>query len=229
MSNVNQLESVATQSAVQNEKKMIKVQIPDEIIRNVECKLTACDFAIYSILKYHNFRQYGECEFKSLDHQKLKHKLYISDNRTFKKSLSSLHKQGFIINEIRRLPTKGGIDIIFNPVPIESKKFTQLPATIFNKIEHIGWTGFRLLYYYESYINRTEEPSKHYCFAGQETISKHLGIDTDTIKKYNDILVKHKLLKIVKHKLECTYEYDDLDNLIYTKYNNHYFVRLENF
>ncbi len=162
-----------------------------------------------------------------LDHNRLKHKLYISDNRTLKRTFEVLHKNQILLEYINRLPTKGKLNITFDPAAITSKKFTQLPVTVFNKIEHIGVIGLRLLFYYESFINRKDAQERQYVFPAIETTSKTLGIDKETVVKYNEILRKNKLIKIEKHKLENSGEYDELDNILFTKYNNHYFVRLD--
>lgn len=212
---------------MENKKKLI-IQIPDEIIKNQLFKLDANTFTVYTYLKFLHFRNYNKNEIE-IDHNKFKHKLYIADNRTLKKCFSTLHKQQIILEYINKFPTKGSLNLTFNPVPFETKTFTQLPATIINKIEHIGVIGLRLLFYYESFINRKDEPSKQFAFPAIETISKHLGINKETIITYNEILKKNKLLKVKKHKLEWHGDYDNLDQPLFTKYNNHYFVKLENF
>jgi RNA-binding protein YhbY len=211
---------------MENKTKLV-IQIPDEVIRNVDLKLDSNTFAMYAYLKFLHFRNYKNNEIE-LDHNKFKHKLYISDNRTLKKCFMKLHKEQIILELINKLPTKGAIKITFDPEPFTSKTFTQLPATVLNKIEHIGSIGLRLLFYYESFINRTDELSKQFAFPAIETISKSLGINKETIINYNNLLKKHKLIKVKKHKLEWNGEYDSLDQPLFTKYNNHYYVKLEN-
>lgn len=211
---------------MENKKKMY-IQIPDEIIRNQCVDFNHYDFGVYALLKHAYFRnpkQDKDC--LEIDHKFLMHKLFISDNRTLKKSLNTLYKYEIIKEEIKRLPTKGALKITFNPLPFKSKSFTQLPLSLINKVEYIGLIGYRLLYYYESFINRKDVISKQFCFIGQETIHKELGIDFNTIKKYNDILKKQKLITIKKHKLQED-GYDEFDNLIYTKHNNHYYVHID--
>lgn len=210
---------------MENKTKLI-IQVPDEIIRNSLITLDANTFAVYTYLKFLHFRNYNECELL-LDHNKFKHKLYIADNRTLKKSFLKLHKEQIILEYIDKFPTKGALNLTFNPLPFESKTFTQLPATVINKIEHIGLIGFRLLFYYESFINRQDEPSKQFAFPAIETICKHLGLNKDTVIEYNDKLKKHKLLKIIKHEIEWTGEYNELSQPLFTKYNNHYYVRID--
>lgn len=209
-----------------NKTKLV-VQVPDEIIRNKYFDLDKYSFGVYTLLLFLQFRQFGKQEL-DIDHRNLMHKLYISDTRTLKKALKVLHKNGLIKEDVHRLPTKGSIKITLNDLPFETQAFTQLPVTVFNKVEHIGLIGLRLMFYYESYINRYGEAEKQFCFASLETISDHLKFDEDTITKYNQTLSKNRLLKVTKHKLECTYEYDEFDNIIFTKYNNHYHVKLDN-
>jgi hypothetical protein len=212
---------------MENKKKLI-IQIPDEIIRNVSFKIDAHTFAVYAYLKFLHFRNYKNNEIE-IDHNKFKHKLYIADNRTLKRCLTALHKQQIILEYISKFPTKGALKLTFEPNAVKTETFTQLPATIFNKIEHIGVIGLRLLFYYESFINRKGDTGKQFAFPAVETTSKALGINKETILIYNDILKKNKLLKVVKHKLEWHGDYDNLDQPLFTKYNNHYYVLLENF
>lgn len=209
------------------DKKKLVVQIPDEIIRNKGIELDTYSFTTYVLLKFLHFRNYNKDEME-IDHNHLKHKLYISDNRTLKKVLAILHMNQFILEYINRLPSRGSLKLTFDPIPFKSKKFTQLPITVLNKIEHIGNVGVRLLFYYESFINRKEQLVKQFAFPGIETISSDLGLDQNTIIKYNTILKEHGLLKIDKHKLEHDFEYDDFGDLLFTKYNNHYYVQINN-
>jgi hypothetical protein len=206
------------------EKTKLFIQIPDNIIRNTTSKMDSNTFAVYTYLTFLHFRNYKEDAIK-LDHNKFKHKLYITDNRTFKKALTTLHKQGLILEYINKLPTKGGLTLTFNPAPLDNG-FTQLPATIFNMMEHIGTVGLRMLFYYESFINRTDPIEKQIAYPAIETTAATLGINKDTVIKYNDILIKCKLLKVTKHKIEHTGEYNNLDEPIFTKYNNHYNVNV---
>lgn len=208
-------------------KKKLVIQIPDEVIRNKDLKIDSKTFAIYTYLKFLHFRNYKNNEIE-INHNQFKHKLYISDNRTLKKCFLKLHKEQIIMELINKFPTKGALTLTFDPEAINSKTFTQLPATVLNKIEHIGTIGLRLLFYYESFINRKDDPSKQFAFPAIETISKHLGINKETIMNYNKLLKKHKLIKIKKHKLEWNGEYDNLDQPLFTKYNNHYYINLEN-
>lgn len=199
------------------------MQVPNEIVRNEWFKLDAYAFAVYTRLKFMLFRNYGNNEIE-FDHRKLMHKLHISDTRTLKKSFKQLHKEQIILEYIDKLPTKGALKVTFNPKVEESKGFTQFYTDIYNYIEDIGVIGLRLLFYYESRISRSGSEISPYCFAELRTIARELGIDKDTVKRYNDILKSKKLIKIDKHKLECTYDYDENDEIVFQKYNNHYYI-----
>jgi hypothetical protein len=83
------------------------------------------------------------------------------------------------------------------------------------------------MYYYQSYINNTK---RDWCFPSFETITRETGISENTITKYNKILAATKMVKITKHKLECTYGYEiDEDsgeeNIQFERYNNHYEIQ----
>jgi hypothetical protein len=206
------------------EKKKLFIQLPDCISRNEVSKMDSNTFAVYTYLTFLRFRNYEEDTIK-LDHNKFKHKLYISDNRTLKKVFETLHKQGYIMEYINKFPSKGRINVTFEPMPIENLTFKQVPASILNRIESIGVIGLRLFCYYNSFINRTDPIEKQFSYPAIETTSKALGLNKDTVTKYNEILVNKQLLKITKHKLEYVNEYDLLDEPIgFTKYNNHYHV-----
>jgi hypothetical protein len=210
-----------------NDKKQLIIQVPDEIIRNTNFKLDSHTFATYTYLKFLHFRNYFG-DVLELDHNAFKGKLCMADNRTLKKCLLNLHKQGIVLEYIDKLPKQKALTLTFDPVPFESKTFTQLPANILYKIEHIGVIGLRLLFYYESYINRADVLEKQFAFPAIETIAKDLNINKETVIEYNSKLKKNKLIKIIKHKLEWSGDYDNLDAAIYTKYNNHYYVQINN-
>jgi hypothetical protein len=210
---------------MENKTKLI-IQVPDEIIRNTNFKLDSHTFATYTYLKFLHFRNYYENAL-NIDHKAFKGKLCMADNRTLKKCLISLHKQGIVLEYIDSLPKQKALELTFEPIPFESAKFTQLPANILNKVEHIGVIGLRLLFYYESFINRTDDISRQFAFPAIETTAKQLGINKETVIEYNNKLKKNKLLKITKHKLENSGEYDNLDKAMFTKYNNHYHVQID--
>jgi hypothetical protein len=197
------------------------VQIPTYIVRNEEIHISNDAFLLYVRLCYLYFRNYQQEEMK-VDHKKLMCNLGIYDTRTFKKRLTELSKVGLIHNEIISLPRKGEIVVLFNGEVLNNGHFTMMDCKLFDYLEQINEHAFRLLFYYKSHINKKE--NKHYCFVGIETLKVNLKMGSDTINKANELLVKCKLLKIHKHKIETTYTYDEKDELIFDKYNNHYIV-----
>jgi hypothetical protein len=205
----------------------VKIQIPDEVIRNSIFVLDSNSFAIYAYLKYKYFRNRNNAEIE-LDIQELKDTLHITDNRTLKKCLIKLHDNNIIIERIEKLPTRKVVTINFIPDLFITEKFTQLPATILNKIDVIGTTGLRLLYYYESFVNRTERLERQFAFPSLLTIGKALKINKDTVIEYNRILHKNDLVSIIKHELKHDGEYNEQNKQLFIKYNNHYRVQVQN-
>jgi hypothetical protein len=204
------------------EKKKIMIQVPDYIIRNNEIKMDANTFGVYVYLKFHHFLSVNKEEAMKIDHMKLKSKLGISDNRTIKKCLTNLHKLGIIFEYIDKLPSNGSISITLNQESHIEKQFTQLPATILNRIDNIGLIGLRLIYYYESYINRSSRLDQQLAYPSIELSAKDLKLNKNTILNYNEILRKNKLIKIEKAKLE----YHE-DSAFFDKYYNKYHVLVD--
>lgn len=207
-------------------KQKMSIQIQTEIVRNSLFYLNNGEFLLYARLLFLWFRNYKDNNIP-IDHKKLMVNLEVTDTRTLRKRINKLYELGLINNNIERFPNRGEIIIQFNDNPFESKHFTMIPATIFNYIGRIDEHCFRLLFYYKSYINY--DKNKDFCFVGVRKICEDLKMSRSTLINCNNILVKNKLLKIEKHKLESLYEYGVNDELIYDKYNNHYYVEEENF
>lgn len=209
------------------EKKNLFVKIPSGIVRNEEKYLSNDEFVMYARLCFLYFRNYNNKEIE-LDHKKLMRFLKIADTRTFKSRLKKLYKLGLIEKEISKLPTKGTLTITFNEkVYEEDEHFTMMNADIFNHWEYdkIDEYSFRQLFYYKSHINKDDkEKDRSFCFVGYETLVKRLKISKTKVHEANEKLVKEKLLKIVAHKLETNLEYNQNDELVFTRYNNHYYV-----
>lgn len=207
-------------------KKKLYVKIPSSVVRNEDFYLSNDEFLVYSRLCFLFFRNYQEKEI-DIDHKKLMQFLKISDTRTFKNRLKNLYKVGLIENEITKLPTKGNMKIIFNDKVFgEDKHFTWLSAEVFSyfRNDQIDQYAVRQLFYYKSHINMDDkEKDRSFCFVGFETLIDRLKISKSKIVDANEQLKKTKLIKVKKHKLAPTYEYDD-DELVYDRYNNHYYV-----
>lgn len=209
------------------EKKKLHVKVPSGIVRNEEKYLSNDEFLLYARLCFLYFRNYNIKEIK-LDHKKLMNFLDISDTRTFKSRLKKLYNLGLIENEITKLPTKGTLTIVFNEkVYEEDQHFTMLNANIFNhwRKGEIDEYAFRQVFYYKSHINKDDkERDRSFCFVGYDTLVKRLKISKTKVNEANDQLNKAKLVKIVPHKLETNHEYDENDELIFDRFNNHYYV-----
>lgn len=205
---------------------IIQIQIPNSIIKNEEIVLDDKTFSLYVYLVYLEFRSKSEkgTYFKIL-HKELMHILNIGDNRTLKKCFLSLYESGLIEDKILNFP-RNSIPINIKIKHKKDKYFTQLPSNVLYKIKDIGYTGIRLLYYYESYINRKN--NKEFAYPSQETIAKDLKYSFTTIDKYNKTLVKYKLIKIVVHEFTLD-RFDELDRPLFSRFNNHYYVRLDKF
>jgi hypothetical protein len=202
-----------------------QIQIPTEIVRNKN--INAMEFVLLAKL-IQTYYISGKKEEFELHHKNLIFYMAIGDNNTFKKAYNSLVDKGYILDTIDTLPRKGGITVRLNMsvIPELNKgiAFTQLDSNILSKsvIEEIGHLGVRLIYYYQSYINKKD--GKHYCFVSEEKIADHLGITKKTVITYNKKLKKSKLVKIVQHELKDNGEYIG-ERLEFKKYNNHYYVR----
>jgi len=201
------------------------VKVPNEVIRNETVKISSGDFVLYLRLCYLYFKNYQKEEIE-IDHKKLMINIGITDTRTLKKRLQSLHKNKLIKNEIKSLPRRGNMKIVFNSDFFQKGKyFTMMNTRIFNYIHKLNEHSIRILFYYKSHINlNDEDKSKKYCFVGLETIKNNLKMGWDTLLKANDELTDYNLIRVVKHKLKTDYSYNENDELIFTKYNNHYYV-----
>lgn len=204
------------------------VQVPTNVIRNEDIYIDNGSFLLYVRLCFLYFKNYQNVEIK-IDHKKLMRNCYIHDTRTLKKRLDVLHKAGLIENKIDKLPKKEEIVILFNGKILKGNYFTKMDAKVFNYLEEVNEHALRLLFYYKSHINKDSGKGIDYCFVGIETLKVKLKMGSDTIKEANDKLKKLKLIKIIKHELKHDYEYDENDELIYNRYNNHYIVNNELF
>lgn len=152
-------------------------------------------------------------------------KLYITDTRTLKKRLNNLYDNELILNKVDKLPKSKPIIIKLNKDMIENKHFSQLNSRLFDYLEQINDVAFRLAFYYKSHINMNDkDKDRSFCFVGYDTIQQRLKIGSTTLSDANEMLRKSKLVKIEKHKLEESF-YNELDELSFSRYNNHYKIR----
>ncbi|MGM7720526.1 hypothetical protein [Metabacillus sp. Hm71] len=210
-------------------KKGLRVRVPTNIVRNSDIQIGNGEFQLYVKLCFLRFRNYEDDKI-TLDHKKLMCNLGINDSRTFKKRLSNLHTSKLINNEIVKLPRSGCIDIEFNSKMLDSKHFTLMNAKVFDYIDKIDEHAFRLLFYYKSHINKDDkDKDRSFCYVGYDTLVKNLKMSKKTIASANELLKKEKLIKVEKHKLCTDYQYDENDELVYDRYNNHYKINNEMF
>ncbi|KIL74345.1 hypothetical protein [Bacillus badius] len=208
-------------------KKKLQVKVPTKVVRNEEDYLSNAEFVLYTRLCFLYFRNFQDKKI-TLDHKKLMLFCKISDNRTFKTRMKKFYKLGLIEEEIPKLPTKGYLTIIFNEkVCSEDEHFTMLNADIFNywMNDQIDEYAFRQVWYYKSHINlHDKERDRSFCFVAMDTLADRLRISKEYVHNANKQLKKLKLIQVVKHKLESTDMHNEADELIITKYNNHYYV-----
>jgi hypothetical protein len=152
----------------------------------------------------------------------------MNDARTFRKRLKNLYAAGLIENEINKLPTKGSLQIVFNEkIYNETESFTLISAELFNyyELDQIDEYAFRQIIYYKSHINMKDKKSdRTFCFVGYDTLTKRLKIAKRKVQDANEQLIKNKLINVKKHKLETEYTYNEDDELIFERFNNHYYV-----
>jgi hypothetical protein len=199
------------------------VQIPNQVIRNPN--VSSLEFMIitkFKELEYEN----SSSEFFIHSKSHLKDVFRLNDNRTIKKSLNNIYEEGYLSKPVTIDSHSIGKVILNNELLKVKSNFTQVYMSIMKYYDSIGANGVRLLFYYESYINR-KITNNQFCYASIKTISAETGLNSKTIIKYNEILKKQKLLHIDKHKLGTEYRYDENDKVIFSKFNNHYSVRLE--
>lgn len=201
-----------------NKEKKIWLQIPNRIIRNTEFNIDEKSFAIYAFLLFKKFKVFNVNEIEVLLRD-IKAVTGIVDNRTLKKCFITLHTQGLVQNKVVELPINKPIK--FEMSNFSNENFTQIPLNLLKSIDSIGLIGFRLMYYYESYINR-KNVTKQFCYPSYETIQDDLKISNFSVTKYNKILVNEKLLTITKHKVE----YDPFGDSGLERFNNHYTINL---
>lgn len=203
------------------------VKIPSKIVRNENIFLKNDEFLLYARLCYLYFKNFQNKELY-IDHKKLMRMCLMTDTRTLKKKLQRLHICGLIHTKVEKLPTKGELLIVFNDdIYHTDEHFTLMNAKVFTYLqtETIDEYAFRQLFYYKSHINKDDKSrDRSFCFVGYDTLVTRLKVSKSKVKEANDRLVNAKLIKVKKHELKTNYEYDEEDELITGRYNNHYTV-----
>jgi len=199
---------------------LIKVKIDNRIVRNKNISNGA--FVLYAELVYLKFVNKNSNEI-SIYHKLLMKYLNWQDVRKLKKYLTELYNQKLIKEKFKTLPKYNQIKITLTNY--STKNFTWLPNNLIKNIKLLGDIGFRLIYYYKSFIN-DEQINTQYAFPSLNTIANDLGTTRNTIIKYNNILEKNKLIKIDKHELTGKYK-NNITGKYFTKFNNYYYIRIE--
>ncbi|ARK30794.1 hypothetical protein [Halalkalibacter krulwichiae] len=209
-----------------------KIQIASEVVRDKT--INDKEFVLYVKLVQLYQRHGQREEYVIKEYEQLMHFLKFKDNRTFKKCWNSLHKRGLIRNEIKNLPKTHPLPVRINPEYIPRKKenpikFTQLTHRLIDRyvLDKIGYTGVRIMYYLESYIDRTKFLWDHYAYPSEELIAEDTGNSRTTIIKYIKILDKVNLMKVQRNYLESngidvTDKGKEIETFI--RWNNKYFV-----
>lgn len=183
-------------------------------------KISATDFVLYAYLKFQH--SFDKAEILQLNRNRTMSDVDIKDRRTLDKTFMNLFYYGLFTKE--PVFSGGKIKIEFNLSKLQIKSmFTQLPTDLLMYyIQKTGHVGFRLLYYYESFISRTNGKENMFCYPGYKDIVSTLGISEPTLAKYNQILVDNKLLAIRKHKVGEETTIKDGVLIKFNRYNNHY-------
>ncbi|WGG47663.1 hypothetical protein [Rossellomorea sp. DA94] len=218
-------------------KDKLFVKVPTSIVRNEDIYISNDEFILYARLCFLHFRNYGREEMQ-VDHKKLMSFCLINDTRTFKKRLKALYEAKLILNEVNKLPTKGALPIEMNTDYFkEGVMFTKLAAEIFSYFNNgqtdtqsdsrIDEYAFRQIFYYKSHINtkmKDKKVDRSFCFVGYETLVERLRVSRTKIKEANEQLKKLKLVKVVKYQLGHDDQFNENDELVFDRYNNHYYV-----
>lgn len=204
--------------------KTVMLQMPNNIIRNPS--LTCNEFACLSFIQLMLFRLDEKNKEIIVNVSELKKFLNMHDNRTIKSIFANLYEKKFIATAVNRIPKNSLLTIEVNLTKLSvTNGFTQLPQTIINYMPNITTIGFRLMFYYMSFINPKRQSS--FAFPSFDKICNEVNITAKSLAKYNSILEKQKLIQIKRHKL-MPEGYTEDDKIAYTKYNNHYYVLLNN-
>lgn len=218
-------------SETKSEKEQ-RISILTNAIRNPN--LSQIDFSVIMYLQFTIWKRGMRYEFEVLSNE-VKFYTNVYENKTLNKSFVNLFKQGYLLQEIgKRQPN---IPILFklnkSKFSIQDRKddeyFTALPINVMYSLKDgkLNHKEIRFLYYIQSYINPKSKIKS--CYAGIDTrMSDELNLSRTTIMALHKELSKKKLISVTKHPLGTSFEYDVDDNLIRSRFNNHYQIRYEN-
>jgi DNA-binding MarR family transcriptional regulator len=211
--------------------KIFEIQLPTEIIRNSEVRHDT--FYVFAKLIQHYYMQQVKNCTLHIDHKKFMFYANIKSNQTFKRCMNELCELGLVKGKVKKLPRHGLIEIELNSIYVKNGKdyyFAALPYYFLDKhmLDVMGYEGYRLMYYFRSHISSYDK----FCFSSQEKIAEVIGSSPNTVDKYCKILKKMKLIRIIKHEVGSTGEFEIVkgeEREVYTRYNNHYYIRADKF
>lgn len=221
------------------------IQIPNRVIRANE--LDDVTFFVYCKLIQYYWYKFGKQNPLELDHHALKYHTGIKSNKKLKECLQKLYQHKLIKTEIEELPRNEMLKIELNTFfdkeklaeinEVRKKQgkeekvyyFAQLPCELLDVriLNIVKYTGVRLMYYYQSYVNKSTNSVFPYAFTSLKTIEKETGLSENTIIKYNSILKKNNLLYIEKHQKGSIDRYGKQNEEVFSVkiFNNHYHVQ----
>lgn len=218
--------------------KDFKIQVPQSIVRNKD--ISDREFVLLAKLIQAYYTQPGnnkELTF-TIDHKQIMHFTNLPNRKKFVECLKGLHQHGLIINEIKSLPKKNGLEITLSQIVIpelnkdKKQMFVQLESYVLHRniIEKVGHTGVRILYYIMSFINY-KQTGKDHCYASIIGMAEELGITEKTFIKYIKILEQIKFIRVKRHPAKPFYKDDKHGNekLLFERLNNEYYIKHDNF
>lgn len=209
-----------------NEKNNQTINIlTHDTVRNPN--ITSNDFVLILYIQYMVWQR----KSYSFDILSDECKMWTSlSDKTLNKSFTNLHRENYLLKKVeKRLPNKPiELQVNKNRFDIKDRRdgefFTQLPIRIMYALKEMRVTPkqVRLLYYIQSYI--VFNSANNFCFVGLERMEKEVKMSRPTLIKTIKELTEMKLITVTKHNVGTSYQYNENDELIYTKFNNHYTV-----
>lgn len=202
------------------------IKIPTSVVRNESVNIDSGTFVLYVRLceKRHRNYKMDNPDKIVFYHFELIKQLNIKDNRTLKRMLSNLEKNGLVKDIPVKYPRHfEAVSLTLLNMNEKGCHFTIIKEEWLNKMDVISPAAFRLLVYYKSHINPTR--GRDFCFTGKDTIIKSLKIGGTTLVESNKELEKLGLLEIKRHDLRHDGYYDENDRPYFSRFQNHYYVK----
>lgn len=172
----------------------MKIQIDKNIIRNNGYNLRAYDLIIY--VKLLLISEKVKSDTLLLDHKVFKDMVMVSDNRTLKKSLTTLYEHGLLKSKCDSMPKKGGLSITVNK--IDSTDTIEINNDIFKYISDLKIIGMHIVFYLKTYLDDINYDYTK--LIEYDTISKRLMLNKDTIVTHMRFIKENKELSYLADK-----------------------------